>query len=254
MYCDKCGGQIDPDSRFCRHCGAAQGSMTEQQTVVRPAPPEPVQPAQRPANATGRIVGIVLALILLVAVIGSFSKSPDAANAENKADQMADEMERQADNMEAMADAAAKPDTASGPWSYSTDEDKVRGASTFYARTVSTNRVQQDAPYDGGTSMAMTVRKHPRWGIDVFLTISEGQMMCPSYSGCSGMVRFDNAPAQRVRFTGPEDSSSEVVFVEGAKSFIAKLKKAKHVTIEKTLYQAGAPQFEFDVTGLKWDR
>jgi hypothetical protein len=40
--------------------------------------------------------------------------------------------------------------------------------------------------------------------------------------------------------------------VVGAKQFIAKLKRSKKVTIEKTLYEAGSPQFEFDVRGLKW--
>lgn len=77
--------------------------------------------------------------------------------------------------------------------------------------------------------------------------------MCPSYQGCSGTVRFDNGPAQRVRFNGPADNSSDTIFVVGAKSFVAKLKKAKRLVVEKTLYQAGEPQFEFDVSGLKWE-
>jgi hypothetical protein len=32
-----------------------------------------------------------------------------------------------------------------------------------------------------------------------------------------------------------------------------KLKKAKKVIIEKTRYEAGESQFEFDVAGLKWE-
>jgi hypothetical protein len=174
---------------------------------------------------------------------------------------LADSLEAQADELEAMADNAAAgvsaetslPAASADHWSYPTDEDKVRGATTYYARTTSTNQIYQSSPYGGGTTMTMTVRKHPAWGTDVILRISEGQMMCPSYEGCAGMVRFDNGPAQRVSFSGPEDNSSETVFVDGARSFIAKLKKAKKVTIEKTLYQAGAPQFEFDFSGLKWD-
>jgi hypothetical protein len=78
-------------------------------------------------------------------------------------------------------------------------------------------------------------------------------MMCPSYEGCSGTVSFDGGPAQRVSFAGPADNSSDTVFVEGAKSFITKLRRAKKVVVEKTLYEAGNPQFEFDVAGLKWE-
>jgi hypothetical protein len=77
--------------------------------------------------------------------------------------------------------------------------------------------------------------------------------MCPSYDGCSGTVRFDDGPAQRVSFNGPADNSSDTIFIVGANSFISKLKKSKKVVVEKTLYQAGSPQFEFTVDGLKWD-
>lgn len=78
--------------------------------------------------------------------------------------------------------------------------------------------------------------------------------MCPFYEGCTGTVRFDNGPAHTISFNGPADNSSDTIFIVGAKSFIAKLKKAKKVIIEKTLYEAGNPQFEFNVAGLKWDR
>jgi hypothetical protein len=146
---------------------------------------------------------------------------------------------------------AGVPDVS--PWSYSEDEDKVRGGTTYYARTTSTNSIAQSFPYDSDTTMTIAVRKSPAYGTDVILTISSGQMMCPSYEGCRGTVRFDSGPAQHVSFNGPADNSSDTVFVEGANQFIAKLKKAKKVTIEKTLYEAGNPQFEFDVHGLKWD-
>jgi hypothetical protein len=141
----------------------------------------------------------------------------------------------------------------SSPWSYSQDEDKVRGGTTYYASTTSTNSIDQDFPYDSHTTMSMTVRKSPAYGTDVILTISSGQMMCPSYEGCSGTVRFDSGPPEHVSFNGPEDNDNETVFVVGSKQFIAKLKKAKKVTVEKTLYQAGNPQFEFDVHGLQWN-
>jgi hypothetical protein len=151
-----------------------------------------------------------------------------------------------------VADQGGSSDATTSHWSYSEDEDKVRGGTTYYASTTSTNSIAQDPPYDSDTTMRLTVRKSPAYGTDVILTISSGQMMCPSFEGCSGTVRFDNGPAQHIRFNGPADDSSDTVFVTGAKSFIAKLKSAKKVTIEKTLYQAGNPQFEFDVQGLKW--
>lgn len=185
----------------------------------------------------------LLALVFVIGLIGSNTKQPSSSSS-NAAGTIDDNL------------AAASPTAEEAPstaWTYSQDEDKVRGGTTYYARTTSTNSISQSFPYDSNTTMDVTVRKSPAYGTDVILTISSGQMMCPSYEGCNGTVRFDSGPAQRVSFNGPADSSSDTVFVEGPKQFITKLKKAKKITIEKTLYEAGNPQFEFDVHGLKWD-
>jgi hypothetical protein len=162
---------------------------------------------------------------------------------------------------DAIADVAAATSGGSTPtptatpdnWTYSTDTDKVRGGTTYFASTTSTNTVHQDAPYDSDTSMTLTIRRAPGSGLNIILRISSGQMMCPSYEGCSGTVRFDNGSAERIHFAGSADENSETIFVEGEKSFLAKLKRSKHLIVEKTLYEAGAPQFEFDVHGLKWE-
>lgn len=261
MYCSQCGEQIDDGSRFCRHCGARQdsaGSTGDDQSPSQTweAPPVGIS-SQKPASSTGRTLGIAAAALLGLLVIGSIaggSKSPEAAAAENSADALADKLEAQADNLEAMADAAEKPKPDSDSrWSYSTDVDKVRGGTSYFATMTSSNTIRQDPPYDSDTSMQMTVRRMPSSGTDVVLSISSGQFMCPSYQGCSGTVRFDNGAPQRVSFNGPADNSSDTIFVVGAKGFVSKLKKAKKVIVEKTLYQAGEPQFEFDVSGLKWD-
>ncbi|QDZ06431.1 zinc-ribbon domain-containing protein [Sphingomonas panacisoli] len=252
MFCSQCGKGIEDDSRFCRWCGAVQvprtvdSRKTLASDVVGSAAPDDLAPI-KPWWKKEPVIAIaaVVALIVLVSIFsngGSKSSGFDSTISSDTA------------NLTATGDGPApKPSTPNANWDYSSDVDKVRGGTTFYATTTSTNSISQSAPYDGLTTMSLMVRKSPAYGTDVLLTISSGQMMCPSYEGCSGTVRFDDGKAQRISFNGPADSSSEVVFVVGAKAFLEKLKKAKKVVIEKTLYQAGSPQFEFDVAGLKWD-
>jgi hypothetical protein len=250
MFCNQCGKTIAAESRFCNYCGACQVASASDQVeeAVGPSPLGLEQATSEPAG-TAKAVAWGLAVFLgLIFVVGLASQPSANESAESN---VTDNMTL-AEVTNSLDGGGAPQPEAEANWEYSSETDKVRGSQTFFARTTSTNQVQQSAPYDGGTSMTMTVRKHPEWGTDVILTISEGQMMCPSYDGCEGMVRFDDGPAQRLAFNGPADNSSETVFVVGAKSFIAKLKKAKKVTIEKTLYQAGAPQFEFDVSGFEW--
>lgn len=250
MQCSNCGKQVQTDSRFCQHCGCAQ------KAGVTPRPQEArvlgATSALSGKHSTfGRAVGIGAAILLILFLIGSFANSSDPASDKANA-----ALNTPGDFDVAVKPSTEKPNAPTPPasaWEYSSDEDRVRGGTSFYASTTSTNSIAQSAPYDSDTRMQMSVRKSPASGTDVLLTISSGQMLCPSYQGCSGTVRFDNGPAERVSFNGPTDNSSDTIFVVGAKSFIAKLRKAKRVVIEKTLYEAGSPQFEFDVSGLKWD-
>lgn len=72
----------------------------------------------------------------------------------------------------------AQVDENTSAWTYTQNEDKVRGGTTFYATTTSTNSISQNFPYDSHTTMDLTVRKSPAYGTDVILTVSSGQMMC----------------------------------------------------------------------------
>jgi len=138
-------------------------------------------------------------------------------------------------------------------WEYSETADKVRGATTYIAGLESLNSVNLAPPYDGGSTVRLSVRKHPEWGTDVYFRLSSGQLLCNSYSGCYATVRFDDRAAERFNLNEPSDNSSDMVFVQGSTRFIRELKRSKHVVVELEIYEGGRPQFEFDVAGLKWD-
>lgn len=252
MICIHCKKPIEDDSQFCRHCGGAQSD--EQPPAATPwQQPTPLTD-ETPARPAGMATSLKVALgclgVLAAVGLAHVASGPGTGTAPS---QHADAAAPIPDTPAlASADAGTAPD-AGTKWTYSDKTDKLRGDTTYFASTTSTNTIRQDPPYDPDTTMQILLRYSPTNENEVILTISSGQMMCPSFQGCSGSVRFDDDPPQEVRLDGPSDNSSQTVFVTGAKAFIAKLRKAKHVVIEKTLYQAGNPQFEFDVAGLQWD-
>ncbi len=249
--CQSCSQTIENESVFCRFCGARQ-------TPINPVSQAPAQSA--PEDHQAKWATSTLVLIIALAIFAGmvvFDMVSTSSSTDSRTSTTVDATNSASEAAMAATDAAGaidpSPSHAAERWTYSTDEDKVRGATTNYASTTSTNTVVQGPPYSAATTMEIMLRKSQAFGTDVILTISSGQMMCPSYRGCSATVRFDDGKPQTIQLAGPEDNSSEIVFVRGAKSLIEKLKASKHVVIEKTLYQAGNPQFEFNTSGLKWD-
>ncbi len=258
VFCHSCGKPIQEDSVFCRHCGARQEAGKVQKAASEAATalaPNPEPDTNRDAF-TYKVIGGVVGFLVLITVVSNLS-GPAQAPGQAAPDAAIDAATDAGVAADAAAGAALKDavptSSAAGRWSYSEDEDKVRGTKTFYATTTSTNTVYQAPPYDAATTMDITIRQSSKSGTDVMFIISSGQMMCPSYEGCSATVRLDDGKPERISLNGASDNSSETVFVVGSKSFVARLKKAKHLVVEKTLFQAGAPQFEFDVGGLAWD-
>lgn len=138
-------------------------------------------------------------------------------------------------------------------WTYSQEKDELTGKSSYFAQLVSDNYTTFDFPYNHTPIfLTLNIRKSPRYGTDVYLTIPEGQFHT-KYDGTYISVRFDNGSVIRYSCSEPSDNSTTVLFVNGAKGFIKKLKSSKECRISAEFYQEGAPTFIFKTKGLEWN-
>jgi hypothetical protein len=138
-------------------------------------------------------------------------------------------------------------------WMYNSYQDDMSSKSILTATVASTNTFEFDFPYQGAQHATLRLRKHPRWGNDVILSIEKGQILCHTYE-CPVRVRFDEAPPQTFNGNEPDDNSSEYVFIPGYAGFIKKLKHAKRVRIEVNIFQEGNLVADFNVEGFNPDR
>ncbi|WP_293373586.1 hypothetical protein [Nevskia sp.] len=128
------------------------------------------------------------------------------------------------------------------------DDASGKPASEVSVRSVNTHAFP--FPYQGGTSMWLTVRKHPRWGREVYVSIDRGQLVC-GYSDCNVIVRVHGKDARTATASRSGDSSSTVLFIRGHDRFTKDLLKADRLTIAATFYQQGERAFEFNVKGFQ---
>lgn len=146
---------------------------------------------------------------------------------------------------------AGAEENAAPKWQYIEQPDKMRGSILKVALVESENVAVFNFPYHGGSHMSLGLRKSPRSGSSVMLSIDPGQFVC-SWDDCSVQVKFDGGKVESVGVSRSADGSHDLLFIDGHSRFVAKLKKAQTVTVEADFFQSGPRQFEFDVAGLVW--
>lgn len=175
--------------------------------------------------------------------------SKQAAVIDKKTAPKSEKSEKKADTKANAAGAQAEPEKKS-KWVYDEFKDPMTSGTTKTARITSENKIELDFPYQGGTYAEIMLRKDPREGTDMMLSISKGQIVCHSFMGCKIAVRFDEKKAIKFRVNEPADQSNDMIFLVPGKKFVAAARGAKRVVIEVPIYDAGSPVFEFEIEGL----
>ena len=133
-------------------------------------------------------------------------------------------------------------------WSLLTEQDKMDDSKSYWYSLQSDNYANFDFPYEGDSYLTITVRWMKKYGYDVLLEITKGQMVGNEYNGTNYVrVRFDGGKVQKFYYNEPNDGSSNLVFLRNAQKFIEKCKNAKDIIIEQEFYQEGVHQFKFHV-------
>ncbi len=205
------------------------------------------------------VVGIFAVFILIVI---AFSKSCDNKRNEALALSAADsteillEAERKTDSI--MAEAEHKAMLSEGmerQWNFRKEMDEMTDSENVWASIISDNSKYLGSPY-GQTFCRLTVRYMKKWGVDVLVQLTSGQIHGSKYSDENYvMVRFDDNQPIKYWFDEAADASSDCVFIRKTSDFIAHCKKAKTIKVEVPIFQAGRPVFTFELDSpLEWNR
>lgn len=138
-------------------------------------------------------------------------------------------------------------------WNYSEDTDKMEGTKQFFATSTSTNSVDFEFPYDGGSTLNIIIRNLGKEN-EAMLSISKGLFLTSISESESFKIKFDGEKASTYYFNSTSDGSSDVVFISNSTKFISKIKKSKKLMLEIPFFDAGNKVFEFNVEGLNWNK
>lgn len=148
---------------------------------------------------------------------------------------------------------SAEPPEPSSRWRYTQRHDEMRNANTNVACIASTNELEFDFPYQGGSSAEICFRQSPQHGFDAWVRVERGQFTC--LMDCVVRVKFDDGEIQTFSASGSSDGSADIVFISNASRFLTGARQASRVVVEANFYQSGSHQMVFEnAGGLEWPR
>lgn len=153
---------------------------------------------------------------------------------------------------DAATGAAAAIKEPESEWNYSTEKDEMRGTTSRFAQLDAANMINLDFPY-GEQRGRVVVRQSAQFGFDILVGVPSGQIMCNSFSDSYVNVKFDDGAIQRYGCTDASDGTSNMIFIQGSKGFLSKLKKSKKAVVEAEFFQNGMQQMTFNTANLKWE-
>lgn len=136
---------------------------------------------------------------------------------------------------------------ARGEWNYYPITDNATGKTAKLGSLTSKNSMNFGSPYSGEQYGRFTVINHPRYGVNAYLSIERGQLLCNNYNNPNILVRFDDGPAVRYSCSEPADYSSDTVFINNVGGLEAGMKTAKKMFITVSVYDEGSRTWEFNV-------
>jgi len=213
--CRECGAEVSDSAKTCPKCGVA-----------------------KPVKKTSLITKIFLGLLglgLISQFIGGNSGSKGSTSIPVSASTKPN---------------AATPVLLGSQWSYSKEAEAMSKGTNYSATVSSSNTVNFKFPYAGAQHARLSLSSDTGNLNDVIFSIEKGQILCRSYQDCTVLVQFDDEKETFFTAAGSADGSTETAFIHNYGRFIKKMIKAKRVRIATTIFQEGAPVFEFDVSGF----
>lgn len=218
MKCRHCGAMVDEKYSFCPNCGK-----------------------KFKKSAFWKIIFTMLGLILLLSFCTDKPDKTSVNSGNNKTS---------VSTTEPTAKSESDINTSANLQNFREYEatDKISGQVAKYIEIDSDNEIDFDFPYQGAQHATLTLRKHPRLGNDIMISIEKGQILCDTFDGCNIAIRFSDSKNEKYSAAGPSDNSSTIIFIKNYKRFIKHLKQSETVYVELPFFQEGARTLEFTIS------
>lgn len=142
--------------------------------------------------------------------------------------------------------------TSGSDWEISEKVDEMSGSVNNFAEVYSTNELDFDFPYDGGSSFALILR-HMGGSNSICLFSNNAQFDMNYDSTDKVQIRIDDKPAIWYSFSESQSDKPGLIFINNTAQLIEELKAGKKLKIQASFFEEGSKIIKFDIEGLVWN-
>lgn len=142
--------------------------------------------------------------------------------------------------------------TSGCDWEMSEKVDEMSGNVNNFAEVYSTNELDFDFPYDGGSSFALILR-HMDGNNSICLFSNNAQFDINYDSTDKVQIRIDDKPAVWYSFSESQSDEPGLIFINNTAQLIEELKTGKKLKIQASFFEEGRKIIKFDIEGLVWN-
>jgi len=147
-----------------------------------------------------------------------------------------------------------RADMALADWKYFEQADQLTGKKSLIGKLNSKNRVDLSPPYNGGSTLTISVSRHPR---EVRFQIDKGQIIYNIKTALNGPrfvtvvnCRLDDGPIFVLKGIQPKSHSTTEFTLENPAAFTMGIRKKTSLKVEVLLYQDGPKVFDFNPNSM----
>nr|DAY55033.1 MAG TPA: type VI secretion protein [Caudoviricetes sp.] len=178
-----------------------------------------------------KVLGIIFLVLIVMGIIGAFLPDDESAKTSESP----------------TTEVASK-----SKWTYSEKTDEMDNSKIQYAQLTSTNKLEFEFPYDGGSTFTFWIRK-TNGKYELLLTVDKGQFISNLLDNEKLRIKFDDGEAFKWNYADANDGRADVIFPTYSDEFLGMLKKSKTMLIEAPFAFAGRQVIRFNTENLNSD-
>lgn len=190
----------------------------------------------------------IFAILFWILIILALASGLFGCQKKQDKKQMDDKIAKRRKEWEASKDSflSSKP---SYNWDYISSKDEMTDKITKLAILLSTNSLDFEFPYNGGTSFHLFLRQTGKV-LDAYIKCNNCMFDVSDYENDYVVVRIDDNKSVKYRILRADDQSYDIIFFSNPMTLIESISSGKELRVEAPFYQSGRQIIRFNIENL----